>query len=164
MTAKIKRRHAPKHWSLRQRLDGKSEWDPNTGCQLWFAAQGRDGYPKMGWFGKMMKATRLSLMDATGERGEGKMALHSCDTPLCINPNHLRWGTQSDNVADMVARGRMKPAKAYRKITPEEERAIISMHNDGATSRDIARDLGRSRCAVSNRIKRLSARQEGGAG
>jgi hypothetical protein len=28
------------------------------------------------------------------------LALHSCDNPPCINPRHLRWGTQSDNMRD----------------------------------------------------------------
>lgn len=27
--------------------------------------------------------------------------LHSCDTPACWNPAHLRWGTQRQNIQDM---------------------------------------------------------------
>lgn len=35
-----------------------------------------------------------------------RMLRHTCDTPLCVNPGHLLIGTQKENIADMISRGR----------------------------------------------------------
>jgi hypothetical protein len=32
--------------------------------------------------------------------------MHTCDNPLCVEPTHLRIGTQRDNVLDMYAKRR----------------------------------------------------------
>jgi hypothetical protein len=37
---------------------------------------------------------------------EGLVVLHECDNPPCVRPEHLRAGTQADNVADRVAKNR----------------------------------------------------------
>lgn len=42
---------------------------------------------------------------------EGLFVLHSCDTPACCNPAHLRLGTNQDNIADKLQRGRHQDAK-----------------------------------------------------
>lgn len=52
-------------------------------------------------------AHRAALADALGRPVDG-LALHRCDNPPCINPAHLYEGTQQDNVADAVARGRAR--------------------------------------------------------
>lgn len=31
---------------------------------------------------------------------------HTCDTPACVNPDHLLVGTQKDNIYDMMSKGR----------------------------------------------------------
>lgn len=37
---------------------------------------------------------------------KGIVIRHTCDNPGCLNPSHTLDGTQADNIADMVARGR----------------------------------------------------------
>ena len=36
----------------------------------------------------------------------GTLVLHRCDNPACVRPSHLFVGTQTDNNADMRAKGR----------------------------------------------------------
>ena len=54
------------------------------------------------------------------EFGKRICVCHTCDTPLCINPNHLFLGTQKDNVQDAVKKGRMIGTKG-KKLGPHSE-------------------------------------------
>jgi DNA-binding transcriptional regulator YiaG len=55
---------------------------------------------------------------------------HDCDNPACINPEHLSLGTQADNIADAIARGRARHRTPEgtehhaAKLTDEVVRAI----------------------------------------
>lgn len=52
-------------------------------------------------------AHRLALEGKLGRPiRAGMNALHHCDNPPCIQPEHLWEGTQADNVRDMLAKGR----------------------------------------------------------
>lgn len=74
-------------------------------CWPWLGANVQ-GYGQIGVQQKTVLATHVSLELDGRPRPPGAYALHSCDTPSCCNPGHLRWGTQAENVADMISRGR----------------------------------------------------------
>lgn len=77
-------------------------------CWLWRGARYSAGYGKLCVLGRARGAHRVSLWLAGGiDLDSDLYALHSCDNRLCVNPAHLRPGTQKENIADGFARGRM---------------------------------------------------------
>jgi hypothetical protein len=74
-------------------------------CWNWQGGKDRDGYGHIRVEGKLWQAHRYStLLD--GRDPAGKVVMHQCDNPSCVNPIHLLLGTQADNVYDMVAKRR----------------------------------------------------------
>ena len=70
-------------------------------------APGADGYPVVGRKGKTYRANRWVLALKLGRPiGPKLMACHTCDTPACLNPEHLFEGTNSINQLDSAAKGR----------------------------------------------------------
>lgn len=88
------------------KLDEMSIPEPNSGCQLWLHALNADNYGQIRYNGATVLAHRLSYELNKGEIPEGLKVLHKCDVSECINPNHLKVGTQTENVADMDTKGR----------------------------------------------------------
>lgn len=85
---------------------------PDGDCWLWIGGTTSDGYGviKVGYTTKgkrrSLKAHRLACELSNKFIAEDKVARHTCDIRLCVNPEHMIEGTHADNVADRVARGR----------------------------------------------------------
>lgn len=56
--------------------------------------------------GQLMLAHRLSWSALVGPIVDGMHVLHQCDNPGCVRPDHLFLGTNADNIADRVSKGR----------------------------------------------------------
>src|SRR4051812_11259596 len=87
------------------------------GCWLWTSARGSSHDPSLyGMFdpgdGRGSRgAHRISWEIHHGRPvPEDLFVLHTCDTPACVNPQHLFLGTHVDNMRDMVAKGRAAKA------------------------------------------------------
>jgi hypothetical protein len=81
--------------------------DKETGlCWLWLGSKNQDGYGRFSMNRKNVLAHRVSYQIYNGEIPTGMIVIHSCDNRGCVNPQHLRLGTQRENVFDMVSKGR----------------------------------------------------------
>ena len=90
-----------------ERLDGKYVVIENA-CWEWTAVRNNKGYGmigKGGKYGGQILATHAMFEHIHGRPPVG-IILHTCDNPGCVNPEHLREATQSDNMRDCVAKGR----------------------------------------------------------
>lgn len=75
-------------------------------CWVWTGTLRLDGYGHFKMKRKLYGAHRFFWMLRHGEIPKGLCVMHLCDRPLCVNPAHLRIGTNAENTADRHAKGR----------------------------------------------------------
>jgi hypothetical protein len=99
----------------------------------------------------------LNAPDIANEHG---FVLHTCDNPLCCNPNHLYLGDHDRNMRDKVERGRsnywgnsVHSPKA--KLTADQVRTIRKMHKSGVPFKDIAAFYKVSRSCITHVVYRI---------
>ena len=113
----------------KDKLFNSSISEPNTGCMLWTGLTDRGGYGKIGFNYKSWRAHRLSFHLFKQNIKNGQFICHKCDTPACINPDHLFIGTPLINMQDKVRKGRLRNqnmgkthCKHGHEFTPENIR------------------------------------------
>lgn len=87
---------------------------------------------------KRYLAHRYSWMITHGDLPTTVRVCHKCDNTLCVNPEHLFLGTDSDNQIDRV----MKWRHNTRKLTVEDVLEIRKRRTAGEFLHTIAKDFG----------------------
>ena len=115
-------------------------------CWMWPGATDRDGYglctipePK-----RTRGAHRVALASSMGvdvDHLRGQVVMHSCDTPPCVNPNHLSVGTQLENVRDMHEKDRANATRTH----------CLRGHELTDQNVYVQRSTGKRRCATCHR-------------
>lgn len=82
--------------------------DKTGDCWVWTGHTNSAGYGMIATSGGKRNAHRVSYELNNGAIPGGQCVRHTCDNPLCVNPNHLVVGTTQDNVNDRVSRGRSR--------------------------------------------------------
>lgn len=89
-----------------EKLRSYAEVDVNTGCWIWQRCVNNKGYGRVALAGTDMFAHRASYECFVGSIASGLEVCHRCDTPPCINPDHLFLGTHAENMRDSSNKGR----------------------------------------------------------
>ena len=74
-------------------------------CHLWTGPKNGWGYGVVCVDGKHQYAHRAAYKLAYGADPDGKHVLHNCFNSACVNPSHLRTGTDKDNMNDWDVTG-----------------------------------------------------------
>lgn len=121
-------------------------------CWLWTGGKkSKAGYGQIGMGGKgapQQLAHRFSYELHNGPITDGRLVMHSCDNPRCVNPDHLSLGTYSENTQDAVQKGRWKSIPPLHcgewqhnsKLTADDVRLIRD--NQDISSKELAMRFG----------------------
>lgn len=141
-------------------------------CWVWTGTTDEKGYGRFYLNHRQrILAHRFSFLVSKGVLEEdgsyhGTCVLHRCDNPACVNPEHLRAGTNKENVEDRVVKGRCArgeraglrkhPERAARgerngsaKLTLEQVCAIRSRRESGEGVVVLAKEFGVSKQLIS---------------
>lgn len=92
-----------------------------SGCIRFTGHLDGEGYGRIMVARVKYMAHRLSYSLNNGPIPDGYVVRHKCDNPSCINPEHLEVGTQADNIADKVSRGRQARGSGVGRAILTEE-------------------------------------------
>jgi hypothetical protein len=125
--------------SIKERFWAKVKSGPE--CWVWRNFNGK--YPYFTLRGRRIAAHRVAWEMGHGSIPKGMCVCHSCDNGKCVRPSHLFLGTQADNMADKVHKGRQVAGvsrgvhNGRAKLTEVQVRAIRC---DPRTHRVISKD------------------------
>lgn len=124
------------------------------GCRIWRGYLDKDGYGRIRMDGVRLHAHHVAC---ELERGPAPtplhQACHTCDEPWCVEGSHLFWGTVQGNHIDAVMKGRKKPNRVRRKLTPSD---VVAIRKAGGSCITIGKQFGVSAMMVSKIKRRLA--------
>lgn len=86
------------------------------GCHYWIGSLMGRNYGCFSVNHKSVRANRYSYLIHRGPIPQGMYVCHTCDNPLCVNPDHLFLGTPLDNMLDKCRKGRQAKGPEHRRL------------------------------------------------
>ena len=122
------------------------------GCMEWQGAIGSGGYGQAIIDGVNWKVHRAVYNFLVAPVPEDMEVCHRCDNPSCINPEHLFLGTTSDNMKDMIFKGR---GRRWGKpmLSRDTREKILCRVRDGISKSNVATEFNVSYQTVYNIVK-----------
>ncbi len=121
-------------------------------CQLFDGPFNNRGYGNVSLGGKTIGAHRLAWALHNGADPAGKVVMHTCDNPPCVNPEHLVLGTRAENRSDMMSKGRHGHGECHwnSKLTALDVQEIRKLVADGSKQQYVAEKFQISQASVSH--------------
>ena len=123
-------------------------------CWIWNACKNKQGYGIFGLCGSHIKAHRAAYFLSNNYINDD-VVMHICDNPSCVNPKHLRLGTQQENIKDMNLKGRQRSIPKYGEDNPRSiltNEKVLLIREEKGTCKTISKKYGVSLMTIS-RIK-----------
>lgn len=148
------RRYQPKqgnkgHCSLPCQFWAKVAIGGPDDCWPFMGCRSTRGYGNIGFDSENYKSHRIAVYLTTGTMPVCEAVRHSCDNPPCCNPAHLLEGTQKENSADCLARGRANsPVGARNSHAKLDEHAVRLIRADARACVTLASEFGVSKASI----------------
>ena len=141
---------------IEQNFEAHVTYVPESGCHLWTGCLNNKGYGQIRIAKRAKLAHRVAWEQKNGPIPEGLFVCHKCDTPSCVNPDHLFLGTTFENLADASAKGRMRHGIRHHnaKLDDAKVRDIRVMSASGMCQREIGECVGISQTVVGDVLRR----------
>lgn len=148
-------------WSDLHRQRTKTEderfWekvDKSGDCWEWQGACNAGGYGIFAHLGGSILAHRKIIEIEGSDIPSNLCVLHTCDNPKCVNPDHLWFGTRTDNNKDRDEKGRLGRRDGNHngraKLTENDIPRIRDMLRCGAMQTEIAKWFDVHPCTISD--------------
>jgi len=112
----------PNRKSAEERFWAKVDVRGADECWPWMASRNHKGYGRFKFRLHSTRSHRISYELLVGPIPDGLFVCHHCDNPPCVNPAHLFLGTNTDNIRDAKAKGRLATGKRNGVHTHPESR------------------------------------------
>ena len=122
-------------------------------CSEWAGATYPAGY---GRTTDGRRAHRVAWEEANGPIPDGMVVMHKCDNPICVEVAHLEVGTNADNTADMIAKGRQRTGRHRGEVNPTNqlsESDVLSIFHSPKSYKALAAEYGVGKTTIAH-IKR----------
>lgn len=142
-----------------------SNVDKGESCWLWRPST--TGAYGSFWFKKTRYlAHRVAWSITNGQIPKGFYCCHRCDTPSCVNPEHIFLGTASENLADMHSKGRHScdrhgEKNGSSKLTRAIADSVRIEYSNGVTINSLAEKYSISRSAITRIVRYETWRRDG---
>lgn len=118
-------------------------------CLVWQRATNEDGYGILWNAGRGVRAHQVAWELTFGLIPAHLCVCHSCDNRPCIEPTHLWLGTQPENIADMIAKGRLViPRGEHNGNAKLNDDAVRIIRSSGRSDSELAGFLGGTPAAI----------------